>query len=121
MDGDIPLIFEFCETARFRLNESPGLAARAKLLERRFRNSPLPQGRDVVDGALRYKVFKMYVWCYMLTREEDAVRCTIMTIEPYSQPDLEPRLARAVWAGLQEFNPFAKAGGAMAEEWNRSG
>ena len=120
MSADVPLIFEFCETARFRLDENPGLVARAQLLERGFRHSPLPQGRDVVDGALRYKIFKSYLWCYMLQREETAVRFTIMTIEPYFAPDLERRLARSVWAGLQELNPFAKAGSAAADEWNRS-
>lgn len=120
MTTDIPLIFEFCETARFRLDENPALAARAKLLEIGFRNSPLPQGRDVVDGALRYRIFKSYLWCYIVTREDTAVRCTIMTIEPFFEPALESRLGRTVWAGLQEFNPFAKAGSAMSDEWNRS-
>lgn len=120
MDTDVPLIFEFCETARFRLLENPSLEAQAVLLEDRFRNSPLPQGRDVVDGALRYKVFKNCLWCYMITREDTAVRCTIMTIEPHFTPSLERRLGRTVWAGIQELNPFAKAGTAMADEWNRS-
>ena len=120
MDDDIPFVLEFCETARFRLAEHPGLRARALLLARALKAHPGQQGRDVADGALRFKPFKSYLWCYIVSRTQDAVRCTVLTADPLDAPDLENRLSRTVWVGVQELNPFAKAVGAMAEEWKRS-
>ena len=119
MDDDIPFVLEFCETAQFRLAEFPGIRARAKLLAEALRANPAQHGRAVADGMLRYKPYKSYLWCYILTRDATTVRCTVLTIDLLSDPDLKTRLRRTVWAGLQELNLLAKVTGAMADEWKK--
>lgn len=93
------------------------LAVHAKLLEQSLKLHPNQSGREVSDGIVRYKPFKQFLWCYMLTRDQGQVVCTVLTIDMLDQPELSSRLGRSLWAALQELNVFAKMAGAASDAW----
>lgn len=90
-------VFVLNETARFRFDETPALHARFALFRTSVLSNPANSAREAVDGAIRYRLVRGWIWAYVLTGDETSLVVSVLSVD---QPQDIPASSR-IWAVLR--------------------